>query len=66
VNAVERVLWYADKKTLPQEKPHIIAGAKDESTWPVGGRISFENVEMSYRPGLPAVLKGMWVTKPST
>lgn len=59
MNAVERVLWYADKETLPQEKPHIIDSADTEDLWPARGRISFENVSMSYRPGLPEVLKGV-------
>jgi ATP-binding cassette subfamily C (CFTR/MRP) protein 1 len=59
VNAVERVLWYAEKETLPQEKPHTIDGSTPERLWPAEGRVSFENVSMSYRPGLPAVLKGM-------
>jgi ATP-binding cassette subfamily C (CFTR/MRP) protein 1 len=59
VNAVERVLWYADKETLPQELPHLNHGDDTEPLWPAEGRVSFEDVTMSYRPGLPAVLKGM-------
>lgn len=59
VNAVERVSWYADRSCLPQEDHH--SSFEPEKTWPATGRVSFENVEMAYRPGLPAVLKGMWV-----
>lgn len=61
VNAVERVLWYADKQTLPQEPPHQDHASKPALSWPQRGRIVFEDVVLSYRPGLPTVLKGMWV-----
>ena len=30
--------------------------------WPVQGAIEFEDVEMSYRPELPTVLKGLTMT----
>lgn len=59
MNAVERVLWYADTKSLPQEKAHEIASHKPASDWPADGQIIFENVIMSYRVGLPAVLDDM-------
>lgn len=59
MNAVERVLWYADTETLPQEKPHTIDATNADGSWPAEGCISFEDVTMSYRTGLPAVLKGM-------
>jgi ABC-type multidrug transport system fused ATPase/permease subunit len=61
VNAVERVLWYADKSSLPQEPAHEIAATRPADAWPQQGAISFDKVVMSYRPGLPAVLKGMYV-----
>ena len=59
VNAVERVSWYADKTTLPQEKPHTITSTQPSPAWPEQGRICFENVSMAYRLGLPPVLKDM-------
>jgi ATP-binding cassette subfamily C (CFTR/MRP) protein 1 len=61
VNAVERVLWYANRSSLPQEKPHLDTNSEPAQTWPAKGCVAFQNVEMAYRPGLPTVLKGMWV-----
>lgn len=55
VNAVERVLVYAD---LPPEGDTVTAKDPPES-WPDRGAISFTDVEMAYREGLPLVLKGV-------
>nr|VWO94880.1 MRP-like transporter [Ganoderma boninense] len=54
-NAVERILYYTElpnegKTTTPADPP---------PSWPEGGAIEFKGVEMSYRPGLPLVLKGV-------
>jgi len=35
------------------------AGSKRTPAWPVEGTVSFENFVMSYRPGLPTVLRGI-------
>ncbi|KAH8103325.1 P-loop containing nucleoside triphosphate hydrolase protein [Cristinia sonorae] len=54
-NAVERLLYYTE---LPSEG----ATTKPDDpppTWPEKGAISFNNVEMAYREGLPLVLKGV-------
>nr|XP_018264326.1 uncharacterized protein I303_02491 [Kwoniella dejecticola CBS 10117]OBR86484.1 hypothetical protein I303_02491 [Kwoniella dejecticola CBS 10117] len=59
MNAVERVLWYADAKSLPQEPAHVIPSTQPEESWPREGAIEFKDVVMSYRPGLPPVLKGL-------
>ncbi|WRT65384.1 uncharacterized protein IL334_002327 [Kwoniella shivajii] len=59
MNAVERVLWYSDAASLPQEAAHDIPATKPSDTWPESGSIVFKDVVMSYRPGLPAVLKGL-------
>ena len=53
MNAVERVLHYADlpgegELTTPNDPP---------PAWPTKGRITFSNVELAYRKGLPLVLK---------
>ncbi|KAJ7658502.1 multidrug resistance-associated ABC transporter [Mycena rosella] len=53
MNSVERVLTYAElpaegDATTPEDPP---------SSWPDQGEISFKNVEMAYREGLPLVLK---------
>ena len=53
MNAVERVLHYTELPaegdfTTPDDPP---------PTWPMKGKITFSNVKMSYREGLPLVLK---------
>ena len=53
MNAVERVLHYTElpaegDPTTPNDPP---------PTWPMKGKITFSNVEMAYREGLPLVLK---------
>jgi len=53
MNAVERVLHYTelpaeDDLTTPNDPP---------PSWPTEGKITFSNVEMAYREGLPLVLK---------
>ncbi len=58
MNSVERVLHYGTS-SLPQEKPHFIENMKPPQEWPSRGAISFDNVVMSYRAGLPPVLKGL-------
>lgn len=54
-NAVERVLHYTElpsegETSTPNDPP---------SSWPDHGSIEFEDVELSYREGLPRVLKGV-------
>ncbi|KAF8322189.1 hypothetical protein DL93DRAFT_2051237 [Clavulina sp. PMI_390] len=55
MNSVERVLHYANN--LEQEAPHQIEEKKPEPEWPRRGELVLKDVEMSYRPGLPPVLK---------
>lgn len=62
MNAVERLLYYGDKNTLPQEAAYENRATEPSAGWPGKGAIQFRDAVMSYRPGLPAVLKGMWVT----
>ncbi|KAF8332585.1 P-loop containing nucleoside triphosphate hydrolase protein [Cantharellus anzutake] len=57
MNSVERVLHYANE--LEQEAPHFIEATKPLPEWPSRGEIKFKDVVMSYRPGLPPVLKGL-------
>ncbi|RPD65442.1 multidrug resistance-associated ABC transporter [Lentinus tigrinus ALCF2SS1-7] len=54
-NAVERVLYYTE---LPSEGAATTPNDPPPS-WPDAGAIEFKGVEMAYRPGLPAVLKGV-------
>ncbi|OCB92268.1 ABC protein [Sanghuangporus baumii] len=59
MNSVERVVHYSRGDLIPQEPPHEIEGKKPDSSWPQRGAISFDKVTMSYRLGLPKVLKGI-------
>ena len=55
MNAVERLLHY--KELVSEGNPSL--EAVPPSSWPSDGRIEFSNVKMSYREGLPVVLKGV-------
>lgn len=57
MNSTERLLHYSNE--LDQEAPGEIADSKPPANWPKEGAVSFNKVVMSYRPGLPAVLKGL-------
>lgn len=57
MNSVERIEYYA--KDIEQEAPHRDPGNKPEASWPKEGRVQLRDVVLSYRPGLPAVLKGL-------
>ena len=55
MNAVERLLHYTElpcegETTTPNDPP---------ASWPDHGRISFTDVKLAYREGLPLVLKGI-------
>ena len=56
MNAVERVLHYVE---LPAEGSELDPPSEPASTWPAAGQISFEEVKLAYREGLPLVLKGI-------
>ncbi|KAH8915903.1 ABC transporter [Atractiella rhizophila] len=60
MNSVERLIYYA--KSLEQEAPAVIEDKKPEKSWPEEGKVEFERVVMSYRPGLPIILKGISFT----
>lgn len=57
MNAVERIQQYAGG-TIPQEAAYDIPDEPGKE-WPSEGVIDFEDVVMSYRKGLPPVLKGI-------
>ncbi|KAF9243526.1 ABC protein [Melanogaster broomeanus] len=50
---------YTREDTVPQEAPHEIESSKPEAGWPSQGAIEFNDVKMSYRPGLPLILHGI-------
>jgi len=56
MNSVERVVYYATE--IGEEAPHELPVSKPATSWPADGQISLNNISLSYRPGLPAVLKG--------
>ncbi|KAL5639233.1 hypothetical protein ACGC1H_006665 [Rhizoctonia solani] len=58
MNGVERILFYA--QSVEQEAPYETPDPKKEppASWPESGAVEMQDVVMSYRPGLPAVLRG--------
>lgn len=56
MNAVERVLHYVE---LPSEGSESEPAMEPSSNWPAAGEISFRDVKLKYREGLPLVLKGI-------
>ncbi|KAK0204702.1 P-loop containing nucleoside triphosphate hydrolase protein [Desarmillaria ectypa] len=60
MNSVERVVHYATE--TEQEAPHVLPDSKVPESWPSVGHIELKDVVLSYRPGLPAVLKGISMT----
>ena len=54
MNSAERLQAYAT--TLPQEEDHA-PKPKLARDWPPAGEITFSNLRMRYRPGLPEALK---------
>lgn len=55
MNAVERVLHYAELPAEGSEDQTIVAPI----SWPTEGSIQFSDVKLAYREGLPFVLKGV-------
>lgn len=55
MNATERLHYYG---TELEQEPPLRLGEVDKS-WPQAGSISFSDVQMRYRPGLPLVLQGL-------
>ena len=55
MNAVERVLHYSELSPEGNNYSPIDL----PPSWPAGGTIKFINVKLSYREGLPLVLKGI-------
>ena len=57
MNSVERIVNYATE--LPQEAAYRKPEMTPQEPWPSNGEVVFDNVSLSYRPGLPLVLKGV-------
>lgn len=56
MNSVERIKHYGD---LPMEGEAVCANDPPMNEWPLHGQITFQDVQLQYRPGLPMVLKGL-------
>jgi ABC-type multidrug transport system fused ATPase/permease subunit len=56
MNSIERLTHYATE--IEQETPHELPDAKPPKSWPAEGHVELDKVVLSYRPGLPVVLKG--------
>ncbi|KAJ3481401.1 hypothetical protein NLI96_g7684 [Meripilus lineatus] len=54
-NAVERILHY----TKLESEGELVTPEDPPPTWPEQGGIQFKDVKLSYRPGLPLILKGV-------
>ena len=57
MNSAERLVTYATE--LPLEADYRKPEVSPPEEWPTKGEIHFENVDFSYRPGLPTVLKNL-------
>lgn len=53
------VVQYSRRDLIEQEAPHEIPDHKPPPEWPSEGAIEFKGIRMSYRAGLPEVLKGL-------
>jgi ATP-binding cassette, subfamily C (CFTR/MRP), member 1 len=53
------VAHYSTGEAVPVEAPHELPDSKPPMEWPAFGAVSFKDVRLAYRPGLPDVLKGI-------
>ena len=44
---------------VEQEAPHELPDNKPAAPWPAKGRVEIKDIFLSYRPDLPAVLRGL-------
>ncbi|EWM27872.1 multidrug resistance-associated protein 1-like isoform 1 [Nannochloropsis gaditana] len=54
--AVERIQEYSE---VPSEAPALIEGKRPPPGWPQAGKVAIKNLCLSYRPGLPLVLRNL-------
>lgn len=59
--SVERILQFSG---IPSEAPTVIDDCQLEEDWPTCGTIEFDDLHVSYNPGLPKVLRGISCTFP--
>jgi len=56
---MDPVSHYSRGDAISLEAPHELRDSKVSPDWPSEGKIKFTDVRLSYRPGLPDVLKGI-------
>jgi ABC-type multidrug transport system fused ATPase/permease subunit len=59
MNAVERITQYSHGNIIEQEASHEPTNYPLSKAWPTKGTLELNDVVMSYRKGLPPVLKGI-------
>jgi ATP-binding cassette subfamily C (CFTR/MRP) protein 1 len=62
MNAVERITQYTHGNNIEQEAPHEPTNYPLPKAWPKQGTLELNNVVMTYRKGLPPVLKGISIS----
>lgn len=62
MNSVERISHYSSGNAVTLEAAHEMPDTKPPQQWPDKGAIEFKDVRLSYRPGLPDVLKGLSIS----
>jgi ABC-type multidrug transport system fused ATPase/permease subunit len=67
LNTVERIEEYCQPtREEPWEAIDVVSeAAAADPEWPAAGGVTLENVRVTYRPGLPMVLKGVSITFPA-
>eukprot|EP00123_Amoebidium_parasiticum_P018050 comp24080_c0_seq1/m.43365 comp24080_c0_seq1/g.43365 ORF comp24080_c0_seq1/g.43365 comp24080_c0_seq1/m.43365 type:complete len:1444 (-) comp24080_c0_seq1:309-4640(-) len=58
MTSAERVLYYANNLT-PEAELETKPEKRPPETWPTQGAMTFDDVQLQYRPGLPHALKGL-------
>jgi len=56
MNSVERIITYT--ALTPEGDSHPVSDEQPPASWPAKGAISFRDVQLRYREGLPLVLQG--------
>ena len=59
MNAIERISQYSHGNHIEQEASHEPTNSPLPKAWPTKGSLELNDVVMSYREGLPPVLKGI-------
>ncbi|GAM33537.1 plasma membrane ATP-binding cassette transporter [Talaromyces pinophilus] len=62
MTATERIYEYSSGRSLPSEDTNDSWVVSAPPLWPERGAITFSDVRMRYRPGLPEVLRGFSLT----